>query len=72
VTTDPDDRHFVPVDFAAHVLGRSHRTIRTWVRSGVVRHDATGKPLLVHVLDVARESKIRTRRVRGRLPDDGE
>jgi hypothetical protein len=66
----PERRHLVPVAFAAHVMGRSHRTIRTWVRAGTVRHDADGEILLVHVIDVARESKSRPRR-RRRLPDDG-
>lgn len=53
-----------PVDAVAAVLGRPGRTIRTWIRAGAVRHQILGAVLLVHVLDVARESGTRGRRAR--------
>lgn len=58
---------FVPVGFAAHVAGRSHRTVRTWARAGAIRHRTSADGLEVHVGDVARESRDRPRRNRARL-----
>lgn len=63
-----EDRHFVPVAFAAHVAGRSHRTIRTWARTGTIRGRSADGAVQVHVGDAARVSAARARR--RRLPGD--
>lgn len=59
---------WVPVAFAAHIAGRSHRTIRTWARTGAIRQRAAGDGIEVHAGDAARESRGRSRR--RRLPRD--
>ncbi|MQB00508.1 MAG: hypothetical protein GEU78_09495 [Actinobacteria bacterium] len=44
---------------AAHAAGVTERTIRRWVRSGVLRNHGTDRRLLVHLDDV---DTARTRR----------
>jgi phage terminase Nu1 subunit (DNA packaging protein) len=53
---------WVPVQFAAHVAGRSRRTVQTWARRGVVRKTGRGAHLRVHIGDVAKQSTERPRR----------
>lgn len=56
---------FQPVEFVAHAVGRSHRTIRSWAREGAIRHrrsrDGSGG-IEVHVGDAARADRDRDRR----------
>lgn len=56
---------FVPIGFAAHVVGRSHRTIRTWARDGTVRRRDTAGTVEVHAGDAARAAETKARRNRG-------
>ncbi len=58
---------FVPIGFAAHAVGRSHRTVRTWAREGTVRRRDTGDRVEVHVGDTARAASTKGRR--NRKPD---
>lgn len=61
--TEPRDP-FVPIGFAAHVVGRSPRTVRTWAREGTVRRRNTAGRVEVHVGDTARAAETRARRKR--------
>lgn len=53
---------WVPVPFAAHLAGRSRRTVQTWARRGVIRKTGAGIRLRVHVEDVVQQSSGRSRR----------
>lgn len=59
---EDDPVWWAPVPLAASVAGRSHRSVRTWVREGLVRCSRDPRRgLLVHVRDVLRESGTRRR-----------
>lgn len=53
---------WVPVPFAAQVTGRSHRTVRTWARRGIIRSSNAKGTVQVHLIDVVHESRDRQRR----------
>lgn len=53
---------WVPVPLAAQIAGRSHRTVRTWARRGIVRTTGAKGAVRVHLLDVVHESRDRQRR----------
>lgn len=55
---------FVPIGFAAHAVGRSHRTLRSWARDGTVRRRDDREHVEVHVGDAARAAEIKGRRHR--------
>lgn len=62
MSTDRDP--FVPIGFAAHAVGRPHRTIRTWARDGTVRRRDDKGTVQVHVGDAARAAETKARRKR--------
>lgn len=56
-----DGEWYVPVWWVEHAHGRNHRTVRTWIREGVVRSAKVKGVRYVHYGDVIMQHQTRPR-----------
>lgn len=65
---DPTENPWVPIAFAAFLVGRKERTIRNWAADGIIAKRYDNGTVLVNAEDAAHESAHRPHRRRGPKP----